>query len=157
MTGLLERLLDYRAVMNDENKTYSMSCTVNLLVGTCPMPPAPRGEQGSAPRPSRSPRGCGAPGTAEMGCTQCQTRIPLGDSCWWALGSSPLQGQPSPCMGRVTQSKAQEPGGAALCALSWGHSDNLICSSPELLQGDRPPGHVHQVRGLPGETGITLG
>lgn len=41
MTGLLERLLDYRAVMNDENKTYSMSCTVNLLVGTCPVPPAP--------------------------------------------------------------------------------------------------------------------
>lgn len=110
MTGLLERLLDYRAVMNDENKTYSMSCTVNLLVGTYPMPPAPRGQQGSAPRPSRSPRGCGAPGTAEMGCTQCQTRIPLGDACWWALGSSPLQGQPSPCMGRVTQSKAQEPG-----------------------------------------------
>ncbi|XP_064360000.1 dedicator of cytokinesis protein 2-like [Dromaius novaehollandiae] len=31
VTGLLERLLDYRAVMNDENKTYSMSCTVNLL------------------------------------------------------------------------------------------------------------------------------
>ncbi|XP_010221630.1 PREDICTED: dedicator of cytokinesis protein 2-like, partial [Tinamus guttatus] len=28
---LRERLLDYRAVMNDENKTYSMSCTVNLL------------------------------------------------------------------------------------------------------------------------------
>ncbi|NWR39307.1 DOCK2 protein, partial [Tachuris rubrigastra] len=31
VTVLLERLLDYRAVMNDENKTYSMSCTVNLL------------------------------------------------------------------------------------------------------------------------------
>uniref|UniRef100_A0A8C4V4C9 Dedicator of cytokinesis protein 2 n=1 Tax=Falco tinnunculus TaxID=100819 RepID=A0A8C4V4C9_FALTI len=31
VTGLLERLLDYRAVRNDENKTYSMSCTVNLL------------------------------------------------------------------------------------------------------------------------------
>ncbi|XP_059577139.1 dedicator of cytokinesis protein 2 [Alligator mississippiensis] len=31
VTGLLQRLLDYRAVMNDENKTYSMSCTVNLL------------------------------------------------------------------------------------------------------------------------------
>ncbi|NXB42684.1 DOCK2 protein, partial [Leucopsar rothschildi] len=31
MSELLERLLDYRAVMNDENKTYSMSCTVNLL------------------------------------------------------------------------------------------------------------------------------
>ncbi|XP_029814277.1 dedicator of cytokinesis protein 2 [Manacus vitellinus] len=31
VTALLERLLDYRAVMNDENKTYSMSCTVNLL------------------------------------------------------------------------------------------------------------------------------
>ncbi|KFW85434.1 Dedicator of cytokinesis protein 2, partial [Manacus vitellinus] len=33
VTALLERLLDYRAVMNDENKTYSMSCTVNLLSG----------------------------------------------------------------------------------------------------------------------------
>ncbi|NXL16644.1 DOCK2 protein, partial [Setophaga kirtlandii] len=31
VSELLERLLDYRAVMNDENKTYSMSCTVNLL------------------------------------------------------------------------------------------------------------------------------
>ncbi|KAJ7422883.1 hypothetical protein BTVI_11998 [Pitangus sulphuratus] len=38
VTALLERLLDYRAVMNDENKTYSMSCTVNLLVGTCALP-----------------------------------------------------------------------------------------------------------------------
>lgn len=35
VSELLERLLDYRAVMNDENKTYSMSCTVNLLVSTC--------------------------------------------------------------------------------------------------------------------------
>ncbi|NXQ31423.1 DOCK2 protein, partial [Alaudala cheleensis] len=31
VSELLERLLDYRAVRNDENKTYSMSCTVNLL------------------------------------------------------------------------------------------------------------------------------
>ncbi|NXQ59948.1 DOCK2 protein, partial [Anthoscopus minutus] len=31
VSELLERLLDYRAVMNDENKTYSMSCTFNLL------------------------------------------------------------------------------------------------------------------------------
>ncbi|NWT57803.1 DOCK2 protein, partial [Erythrocercus mccallii] len=31
VSELLERLMDYRAVMNDENKTYSMSCTVNLL------------------------------------------------------------------------------------------------------------------------------
>uniref|UniRef100_A0A8C3ES62 Dedicator of cytokinesis 2 n=1 Tax=Corvus moneduloides TaxID=1196302 RepID=A0A8C3ES62_CORMO len=29
---LLERLLDYRAVMNDENKDNRMSCTVNLLI-----------------------------------------------------------------------------------------------------------------------------
>lgn len=29
---LLERLLDYRTVMNDENKDNRMSCTVNLLV-----------------------------------------------------------------------------------------------------------------------------
>ena len=39
VTGLLERLLDYRAVMNDENKTYSMSCTVNLLVSACTTSP----------------------------------------------------------------------------------------------------------------------
>nr|XP_033811011.1 dedicator of cytokinesis protein 2-like [Geotrypetes seraphini] len=31
VTGLLEKLLDYRAVMNDDNKAYCMSCTVNLL------------------------------------------------------------------------------------------------------------------------------
>ncbi|XP_055487772.1 dedicator of cytokinesis protein 2-like [Leucoraja erinacea] len=31
VTGLLERLLDYRTVMNDENQSYSMNCTVNLL------------------------------------------------------------------------------------------------------------------------------
>ncbi|XP_069488465.1 dedicator of cytokinesis protein 2-like [Ambystoma mexicanum] len=31
VTGLMEKLLDYRAVMNDENKAYCMSCTVNLL------------------------------------------------------------------------------------------------------------------------------
>ncbi|XP_067836606.1 dedicator of cytokinesis protein 2-like isoform X2 [Heptranchias perlo] len=31
VTGLLERLLDYRTVMNDENQAYSMGCTVNLL------------------------------------------------------------------------------------------------------------------------------
>ncbi|XP_067884811.1 dedicator of cytokinesis protein 2-like isoform X2 [Heterodontus francisci] len=31
VTGLLERLLDYRTVMNDENQAHSMSCTVNLL------------------------------------------------------------------------------------------------------------------------------
>uniref|UniRef100_UPI00398F6CFE dedicator of cytokinesis protein 2-like isoform X2 n=1 Tax=Pristiophorus japonicus TaxID=55135 RepID=UPI00398F6CFE len=31
VTGLLERLLDYRNVMNDENQAYSMCCTVNLL------------------------------------------------------------------------------------------------------------------------------
>uniref|UniRef100_A0A8V5FZH6 Uncharacterized protein n=1 Tax=Melopsittacus undulatus TaxID=13146 RepID=A0A8V5FZH6_MELUD len=36
VTGLLERLLDYRAVRNDENKTYSMSCTVNLALGPEP-------------------------------------------------------------------------------------------------------------------------
>lgn len=30
--GLLEKLLDYRAVMNDESKDNRMSCTVNLLV-----------------------------------------------------------------------------------------------------------------------------
>lgn len=30
--GLLEKLLDYRAVMTDESKDNRMSCTVNLLV-----------------------------------------------------------------------------------------------------------------------------
>lgn len=32
--GLLEKLLDYRAVMSDESKNNRMSCTVNLLVCT---------------------------------------------------------------------------------------------------------------------------
>ncbi|XP_026809422.1 dedicator of cytokinesis protein 1 isoform X2 [Rhopalosiphum maidis] len=31
VTGLLERLLEYRAVINDENKENRMNCTVNLL------------------------------------------------------------------------------------------------------------------------------
>jgi hypothetical protein len=30
---LLERLLDYRTIMHDENKENRMSCTVNVLVG----------------------------------------------------------------------------------------------------------------------------
>ena len=30
---LLQRLLEYRAILNDENKENRMSCTVNLLVG----------------------------------------------------------------------------------------------------------------------------
>lgn len=29
---LLERLLDYRTIMHDENKENRMSCTVNVLV-----------------------------------------------------------------------------------------------------------------------------
>lgn len=95
VSELLERLLDYRAVMNDENKTYSMSCTVNLLVGTCALLQLP--EAGRAhphvlsslgqprlvpmlPQVSRAGRACscvppnpnGAPGTAEMACTWCQ-------------------------------------------------------------------------------------
>ena len=32
---LLQRLLEYRAILNDENKENRMSCTVNLLVGLC--------------------------------------------------------------------------------------------------------------------------
>jgi len=32
VTGLLERLLEYRTVINDENKENRMNCTVNLLV-----------------------------------------------------------------------------------------------------------------------------
>lgn len=58
VTGLLERLLDYRAVMNDENKTYSMSCTVNLLVGTSPShsPPVPAGLSPTSPQVPRWPR-----------------------------------------------------------------------------------------------------
>lgn len=32
VTGLLERLLEYRSVINDENKENRMNCTVNLLV-----------------------------------------------------------------------------------------------------------------------------
>ena len=30
---LLQRLLEYRAILNDESKDNRMSCTVNLLVG----------------------------------------------------------------------------------------------------------------------------
>lgn len=40
--GLLERLLDYRAVMSDESRNNRMSCTVNLLVGRLPRPRARR-------------------------------------------------------------------------------------------------------------------
>lgn len=32
VTRLMERLLEYRCVINDENKENRMSCTVNLLV-----------------------------------------------------------------------------------------------------------------------------
>lgn len=32
VTGLLERLLDYRAVHSDDSRNNKMSCTVNLLV-----------------------------------------------------------------------------------------------------------------------------
>lgn len=32
VTGLLEHLLEYRTVINDENKENRMNCTVNLLV-----------------------------------------------------------------------------------------------------------------------------
>lgn len=32
VTGLLERLLDYRAVRSDDSRNNKMSCTVNLLV-----------------------------------------------------------------------------------------------------------------------------
>lgn len=32
---LLERLLDYRTIMHDENKENRMSCTVNVLVRPC--------------------------------------------------------------------------------------------------------------------------
>lgn len=37
--GLLEKLLDYRAVMTDESKDNRMSCTVNLLVRGPASPP----------------------------------------------------------------------------------------------------------------------
>lgn len=33
---LLERLLDYRTIMHDENKENRMSCTVNVLVSASP-------------------------------------------------------------------------------------------------------------------------
>ena len=32
---LLQRLLEYRSILNDESKDNRMSCTVNLLVSTC--------------------------------------------------------------------------------------------------------------------------
>lgn len=38
---LMERLLDYRTIMHDENKDNRMSCTVNVLVsGRSGLPPA---------------------------------------------------------------------------------------------------------------------
>lgn len=60
VTGLLQRLLDYRAVMNDENKTYSMSCTVNLLVSprppsTTPAQPSPQPLLAARAGPHRAP------------------------------------------------------------------------------------------------------
>lgn len=37
---LMERLLDYRTIMHDENKDNRMSCTVNVLVsGRSGLPP----------------------------------------------------------------------------------------------------------------------
>lgn len=54
VSELLERLLDYRAVMNDENKTYSMSCTVNLLVSACALLQLPEGGRAH----SHVPRAC---------------------------------------------------------------------------------------------------
>ena len=35
---LMERLLDYRTIMHDENKENRMSCTVNVLVSGTPLP-----------------------------------------------------------------------------------------------------------------------
>jgi len=97
VTGLLERLLDYRAVMNDENKTYSMSCTVNLLVGTGPVPPLP---QGSA-RPPPAPPGLRCPRHSRDGVhaeqTQCPRRCLLGGH----HAAPCCRGQPSPCVGMV--------------------------------------------------------
>lgn len=78
MTGLLERLLDYRTVMNDENKTYSMSCTVNLLVGTCPVPLDPPGLSPLSPQVP--------PGAA----------VPLAQQRWGARGDRP--GVPQRCL-----------------------------------------------------------
>jgi len=34
VTRLMERLLEYRFIITDENKENRMSCTVNLLVST---------------------------------------------------------------------------------------------------------------------------
>lgn len=86
VAGLLERLLDYRAVMNDENKTYSMSCTVNLLVGPRPVPPQLPGAQ---PRVPPDPPGAAVPRHSRDGATRCQTQCPLG-ACQEAPCGSPL-------------------------------------------------------------------
>lgn len=93
VTGLLERLLDYRAVMNDENKTYSMSCTVNLLVGACPMTSAP-GAGCAQPHVPLNTRGvCSSPSTAELGCTGCQAGAP-----GWAAPRSPALPRATWCL-----------------------------------------------------------
>lgn len=93
VTGLLERLLDYRAVMNDENKTYSMSCTVNLLVGAHPVSPAP-GAGCAQPHVPLNTRGvCSSPSTAELGCAGCQAGAPS-----WAAPRSPALPRAARCL-----------------------------------------------------------
>lgn len=55
---LMERLLDYRTIMHDENKDNRMSCTVNVLVsGRSGLPPAGPPGQGELPVRLASSRG----------------------------------------------------------------------------------------------------
>lgn len=156
VSELLERLLDYRAVMNDENKTYSMSCTVNLLVSTCallqlpeaqgssPCPHLP-GEMGvvlmlpQAPRVGRacsctSPIPHGAPAQQRGGARGARAGVP-----WESLCSSPGP-WPTPSLcgdspGSTVAQRVAVWGGCGMCH-PWGHSNSLVCLSTELLQGD---------------------
>lgn len=82
VTGLLERLLDYRAVMNDENKTYSMSCTVNLLVSACTTSPI----CGACSIPTQLPS---SPVPVCHGGSRTQGRG------WWGLQEKPFPGAAS--------------------------------------------------------------
>lgn len=138
VSELLERLLDYRAVMNDENKTYSMSCTVNLLVSTvlCSSSLRLTGAHPQLPGAARacfcaSPGPHSAPGTAERGCTWCQSWHPLGVTKQLPRAVA----NPIPVWDSPGSTMTQSVGGCGMCH-PWGHSNSFICLSTELLQGD---------------------
>lgn len=137
VSELLERLLDYRAVMNDENKTYSMSCTVNLLVSTCALLQLPKADRAHPHVPSslgkwgwfscfpRSPGLVGLvpappqpptePQHSREGVPMVPELASLGNHCAAPQG----RGQPHPCVGTVLAApwpRGWQCGGAVACA-----------------------------------------